>query len=145
MRLLTEGGAKAVALIDTVGLSDSGKFFVMRKSVKAFTDTVLDLIVDTDVTNKHIVDLYGKKEVLYLGPDEQVLPEDINWIIKRAALRGYGTPAAFMSSKPRAGINHKEFGVTSEGVNVYLDVALRRALGIDPTKDSFTIKMTGGK
>lgn len=32
----------------------------------------------------------------------------------------------------------------SLGVNVYLDVALRRALGIDPKKDSFTIKMTGG-
>ena len=25
-----------------------------------------------------------------------------------------------MSSKPGAGINHKEFGVTSEGVNVFL-------------------------
>lgn len=84
-----------------------------------------------------------------------------------------------MSSKPRAGINHKEYGVTSEGksmgtisvpgctlhcihnlayhfcrsilytvrslgVNVYLDVALRHTFGIDPTKDSFTIKMTGG-
>ena len=49
-----------------------------------------------------------------------------------------------MSSKPRAGINHKEYGVTSEGVNVFLEVALRKALGIDPTKDSFTVKMTGG-
>lgn len=34
--------------------------------------------------------------------------------------------------------------VTSEGVNVYLDVALRHVLGIDPTKDKFTVKMTGG-
>jgi glutamate dehydrogenase len=50
-----------------------------------------------------------------------------------------------MSSKPRAGINHKVYGVTSEGVNVYLDVALRRVLGINPKEDSFTIKMTGGK
>ena len=41
-------------------------------------------------------------------------------------------------------INHKEYGVTSEGVNVFLDVALRQVLGIDPTKDSFTVKMTGG-
>jgi len=64
--------------------------------------------------------------------------------VKRAAERGYDTPAAFMSSKPRAGINHKEYGVTSEGVNVYLEVALREVLQIDPTKDSFTIKMTGG-
>ena len=49
-----------------------------------------------------------------------------------------------MSSKPRAGINHKVYGVTSEGVNVYLDVALSHVLGIDPKQESFTIKMTGG-
>jgi len=49
-----------------------------------------------------------------------------------------------MSSKPRTGINHKEFGVTSEGVNVYLDVALREILHIDPVNESFTVKMTGG-
>jgi glutamate dehydrogenase len=74
----------------------------------------------------------------------QVIPEDINWIIKRAGMRGYETPNAFMSSKPRSGINHKVYGVTSEGVNVYLDVALRHTLGIDPTKDKFTVKITGG-
>ena len=74
----------------------------------------------------------------------QVIPQDIDWIVSRAAQRGYSIPAAFMSSKPRAGINHKEYGVTSEGVNVFLDTALRRALGIDPTTTPFTIKMTGG-
>lgn len=49
-----------------------------------------------------------------------------------------------MSSKPRAGINHKEFGVTSEGVNCYLDAALRNVLTINPNNEKFTIKMTGG-
>ena len=141
---IPEGGSKAVALIDTAGLVETAKFHVMRNSVKAFTDSVLDLIVDTDETKENIVDFYGKPEILYLGPDEQVIPTDINWIVNRAAYRGYKTPAAFMSSKPRAGINHKEFGVTSEGVNVFLDVALRRVLGIDPLKDPFTIKLTGG-
>ena len=116
----------------------------MRKSVKAFADTILDLIVDTEESRSNILDRFGKPEVLYLGPDEQVIPSDIEWIVQRAALRGYPTPAAFMSSKPRAGINHKEFGVTSEGVNVYLGEALRHVLKIDPTKDPFTIKMTGG-
>jgi len=37
-----------------------------------------------------------------------------------------------------------EYGVTSEGVNVYLDVALRHVLKIDPKKESFTVKITGG-
>jgi glutamate dehydrogenase len=49
-----------------------------------------------------------------------------------------------MSSKPGAGINHKEFGVTSEGVNVFLEVALVEGLGIDPRRQSFTLKLTGG-
>ena len=63
--------------------------------------------------------------------------------MKRAGIRGYETPNAFMSSKPLSGINHKEYGVTSEGVNTYLDVALREVLGINPSQNAFTVKMTG--
>ena len=48
--------------------------------------------------------------------------EDIYWIIMQAGRRGYSVPAAFMSSKPKAGINHKTYGVTSEGVAACLDV-----------------------
>jgi glutamate dehydrogenase len=48
-----------------------------------------------------------------------------------------------MSSKPGAGINHKEYGVTSYGVNVYLHQTLL-FLGIDPEKEPFTIKISGG-
>jgi glutamate dehydrogenase len=139
------GGSKAVCLIDTNELLHGTRDYVMRKSVKAFTDSILDLVVDTPETRSKIVDYYGKPEVLYLGPDENVIPDDINWIIQQAARRGYNTPAAFMSSKPRAGINHKEYGVTSEGVNVYLDIGLRRVLGIDPKTQPFTVKMTGGR
>jgi glutamate dehydrogenase len=141
---IPEGGSKAVCLIDTNDIATGTRDYVLRKAVKAMTDSILDLVVDTEETQETIVDYFGKKEVLYLGPDENVTPEDINWIIKQAGRRGYTTPAAFMSSKPRAGINHKEYGVTSEGVNVFLDVALQRVLGIDPRKESFTVKMTGG-
>eukprot|EP00980_Cylindrotheca_fusiformis_P007187 scaffold1514_cov118-Cylindrotheca_fusiformis.AAC.7 len=143
---IPEGGSKAVCLIDINNLAAStpSKDFIMRKSAKAFTDTILDLVVNTEETRTHVVDYWGKKEVLYLGPDEQVIPQDIDWIIQQAARRGYDTPAAFMSSKPRAGINHKVYGVTSEGVNVYLEVALQQTLNINPREQPFTIKMTGG-
>ncbi len=80
---------------------------------------------------------------MFLGPDEQIIPEDINWVIGNAQARQHPHPKTFMSSKPDAGINHKEFGVTSEGVAVFLDVALRKN-GINPDKEEFTIKMTGG-
>ena len=48
-----------------------------------------------------------------------------------------------MSSKPGAGINHKEFGVTSEGVAVFVERALRE-VGIDARKDAFRISLVGG-
>jgi glutamate dehydrogenase len=69
---IPEGGSKAVNLIDCHGLSEEAKQFVMRKSVKAFTNTILDLIVENDETRQKTVDYLGKKEVIYLGPDEQV-------------------------------------------------------------------------
>ena len=71
---IPEGGSKCVALVDTIGMDAENKNFVMRKSFKAFTDTILDLIVDTEETNEKVKDYFGPREVLYLGPDEQVRP-----------------------------------------------------------------------
>ena len=48
-----------------------------------------------------------------------------------------------MSSKPGAGINHKEFGVTSEGVAVFVERALRE-VGLDARKDAFRVCLVGG-
>jgi len=84
-----------------------------------------------------------ENELLYLGPDENITPHDINWMAARAAERGYKMPSAFISSKPEAGINHKEYGVTSEGVAVFLHEGLQ-AIGIDPRAQSFSVKLTGG-
>ena len=48
------------------------KDHAVRKGVKAFSDALLDLLVDTEETRRHVKDLWGKQELLYLGPDEQV-------------------------------------------------------------------------
>ncbi|MHC5113461.1 MAG: NAD-glutamate dehydrogenase domain-containing protein [Planctomycetota bacterium] len=132
---IPEGGAKAAVLLDPYARLDRG--------VKGFVDTLLDLITPEEKTRSRIVDYFGADELLYLGPDENITPPFIEWIVDRAHRREYPLPTALMSSKPGAGINHKEYGVTSEGVNVFLDVALR-AVGIEPEKQPFTIKMTGG-
>jgi len=139
---IPEGGSKAVILVNAPRIAANDRFFATRKAIKAFTDSVLDLIVKDSLTG--LVDHYGKDELIYLGPDEQCLPSDIDWITTRAAQRGYPIPAAFMSSKADAGINHKVYGVTSEGVAVYLDIALRSVLGINPNTQPFTVKITGG-
>ena len=121
---IPEGGAKAVVLVDPDGAVDA--------SVQAFVDGLLDLLTAE-----------GAQERLYLGPDENISPEVIEWVVARAENRGYSEPGSFMSSKPGAGINHKVYGVTSEGVTVFLEEALK-AVDIDPRREPFTVKLTGG-
>ncbi|MFM9097556.1 MAG: NAD-glutamate dehydrogenase domain-containing protein, partial [Phycisphaerales bacterium] len=132
---IPEGGAKAAILLEPE--SD------VTRCVKSFVDALLDLITDDPATRASVVDRLGTRELVYLGPDENITPAHIEWIVTRARVRKYALPDAFMSSKPGAGINHKVYGVTSEGVNVFLEVALR-ARGIDPRKRPFTVKITGG-
>lgn len=143
---IPEGGSKAVVLCDPIK-GPVGDFaprdFIIRKSVKAFSDALLDLNTNDPEVKQNIVDYYGKDELIYLGPDENIIPSDIVWMTKRAAYRGYPIPRAFISSKPDAGINHKVYGVTSEGVAVFADVALR-SQNIDPKNQPFTVKITGG-
>lgn len=138
---IPEGGSKGVILVNCTKLDQKYKKFALRAGVKKFTDAMLDLMVED--TKPYIKDYYGKDELIYFGPDEQVIPEDIEWITSRGATRGYPIPAALMSSKADAGFNHKEFGVTSEGVVVYFDVAMKH-MGKDPKKNPFTVKITGG-
>ena len=119
---IPEGGAKAVVLVVPGGDATFAG--------QTFAKTLLDLTL-------------GTPELIYLGPDENVSIAMIEWITRRAAFRGHPLPSAFMSSKPGAGINHKEFGITSEGVTVFLEESLRQ-LGIDPAVQPFTVKITGG-
>ncbi|CAH0517460.1 unnamed protein product [Peronospora belbahrii] len=143
---IPEGGSKAVVLCDPIvgPVGDvAPRDFIIRKSVKAFSDALLDLNTTDEAVKEKIVDYYGKDELIYLGPDENIIPEDIVWMTKRAGYRGYPVPRAFISSKPDAGFNHKVYGVTSEGVAVFADVALR-SQNVDPTKHPFTVKITGG-
>ncbi len=90
-----------------------------------------------------IIDYYRKPEYIYLGPDENMHDSMITWISNYAKAQGYKPGSSFMSSKPGAGINHKEYGVTSRGINVYMEEVLN-FLDIDPHKEPFTVKMTGG-
>ena len=135
---IPEGGAKAVLLL-SVGAD-------RETAAIGAVDSILNLITVDPATNRldpSIVDYYGHDEYIYLGPDENCTNELIEAFVLQANRQGYRFANAFMSSKPTSGINHKEFGVTSEGVNVFLENLLNE-LEIDPRKQSFSIKMTGG-
>jgi glutamate dehydrogenase len=117
-------------------------FASQRSFIESFM-TLINCDGDGKLKSKSVVDYYGKPEYMYLGPDENMLNDMIVWISKYAVEMNYTPGRSFMSSKPGAGINHKEFGVTSFGVNVYLHQTLL-FLGIDPEKEPFTIKISGG-
>jgi len=140
---IPEGGSKAVLLVNTKDRIPGARDVMMRRCVKYFCDGLLDLCTPDEEVHKNIVDYWGRPELIYLGPDENIIPEDINWITERAKLRKMTYPNAFMSSKPEAGINHKVYGVTSEGVAIFLQVALLEN-GINPFEEEFTVKITGG-
>ncbi len=136
---IPEGGAKGVLVLKPGG----DRLAAVRGGVNA----LLDLLVREDESHEagqaKMVSYAEKDDIIYLGPDENITNDLIEWIPAQAARRGYPYAAAFMSSKPGAGINHKEYGVTSEGLNVFVDNMLR-FLKIDPRTQKFTIKMTGG-
>ncbi|EGY26173.1 glutamate/Leucine/Phenylalanine/Valine dehydrogenase family protein [Desulfovibrio sp. A2] len=134
---IPEGGAKAVILLGPLG--DVGL------AVASVINSLLDVVLPGQDTPAlpGVVDYLGREEIIYCGPDENIQPAHIAWMVERARQRDYRWPSAFMSSKAGAGINHKEYGVTSIGVMVFAEEMLRH-LGIDPFTQPFTVKITGG-
>jgi glutamate dehydrogenase len=118
----------------------------LYQSQRSYVESFLTLVncqPDGVLKAKHIVDYWKQPEYIYLGPDENMHDTMVDWIANYSRHVGYKPGIAFMSSKPRAGINHKEYGVTSLGVNVCMEEVLKY-MGIDPRKQPFTIKITGG-
>lgn len=105
--------------------------------------TLVNFDENGELRAKRVVDYWKRPEYIYLGPDENMHNEMIEWIANYSIRTGYIVGKAFISSKPKIGINHKEYGVTSLGVNTYMHEVLLY-LGINPQKDSFTIKISGG-
>jgi len=113
-----------------------------RSYIESFI-TLLNCNEDGKLRAKHILDYYGKPEYIYLGPDENMHNTMIEWITTYVKYYNYKPGISFISSKPVGGINHKEFGVTSHGINMCMTEVLHY-LDIDPQTDTFTIKISGG-
>lgn len=144
---LEASGLNASAITEKLKtFQDEQKLHLLYQSQRAYIESFTSLInceSDGKLRAHPIIDYYQKPEYIYLGPDENMHNDMIVWICNWAKSQQYKPGSAFMSSKPGAGINHKEFGVTSRGVNVYMEEVLK-FLGIDPQKQTFTVKMTGG-
>lgn len=122
------------------------RFEYLYQAQRSFIEGLLTIIncdPDGTIRARHIVDYWNRPEYIYLGPDENMHDEMISWIANFSKKYHYKPGGAFISGKPKLGINHKEYGVTSLGVNVYMETLLKY-VGIDPHKQPFTIKMSGG-
>lgn len=118
----------------------------LYQAQRSFIETLINLVncdADGTLRAKNIIDYWKRPEYIYLGPDENMHDPMIQWIAAHSKRYGYKPGSAFISGKPIVGINHKQFGVTSLGVNVYME-ALLNHLGINPETDCFTIKISGG-
>lgn len=122
------------------------KLEYLYQSQRAFVESLVTIIncdPDGKIRARFIVDYWKRPEYIYLGPDENMHDSMIEWIANFSKKYHYKPGGAFISSKPQAGINHKEYGVTSLGVNVYMHQVLEY-IGINPEKEIFTVKITGG-
>jgi glutamate dehydrogenase len=118
----------------------------LYQSQRAFIESLVTIVncePDGKIRARFIIDYWKRPEYLYFGPDENMHDSMIQWIAEFSKKYHYKPRGAFISSKPRLGINHKEYGVTSLGLNVYMHEVLNY-LGINPEKETFTIKMSGG-
>lgn len=122
------------------------KIEYLYQTQRSYIETFLTLVncdPDGRLRASEIVDYWQKPEYIYLGPDENMHNQMIDWIAEKSIEERYKPGGSFISGKSKIGINHKQYGVTSLGVNVYMEEVLRY-LHIDPLNNSFTLKMTGG-
>lgn len=140
-----EGGSKMTVILDAGDCTSQEEVnHRLLKSQFGFINAFLDIFVTENGKAKaqQVIDYYREDEPLELGPDENLPDGMIETIAQQAADRGYLLGAGIISSK-QAGINHREYGVTSRGVVKFAEIAMKE-LGINMHHGSFTVKMTGG-
>ncbi|MFA7060190.1 MAG: NAD-glutamate dehydrogenase domain-containing protein [Pedobacter sp.] len=144
-----EGGSKMALVLDSsdLGQPPGGEAETRRlyKLQYGITNAFLDIFVTEagKVKNQRVVDYYGDDEPIEIGPDENMHDAMIETIANLSRKRGYILGIGIMSSK-RVGINHKEYGVTSTGVVKFAEITMAEVVGINITRDPFTLKITGG-
>jgi glutamate dehydrogenase len=143
-----EGGSKMALVLDAsdlekaAGEAENCRLYKLQYGV---ANAFLDIFITQDgrTTDPRVVDFYGDDEPIEIGPDENMHDSMIEAIAALSKKRGYILGVGIMSSK-RFGINHKEYGVTSTGVVTFADITMAEEAGIDISRDSFSMKMTGG-
>jgi len=122
---IPEGGSKGVILLEA-GEQDKGSV-----AFEKYIDSIIDLLIPLE---NPIVDLYGKPEILFMGPDENTA-DLVDWATEHAKKRGAPWWKSFFTGKsPRlGGIPHDTYGMTTLSVREYV-TGIYRKLNLDPSK-----------
>ncbi len=129
---IPEGGAKGTILLNMDYIAAGESLF------RHYIDGLLDLLLP----HPEIVDLYGKEEILFLGPDEGTA-DLMDWAAEHARYRGYRYWRAFTTGKKPelGGVPHDTYGMTTEGIHRYVTDTLR---ALDLKEDKIAKFQTGG-
>lgn len=127
---IPEGGSKGVILLDAAHQNKGSVAF------EKYIDSIMDLLLkaETPGIKNPIVDLYGKQEILFMGPDENTA-DLVDWATEHARKRGAPWWKSFFTGKsPKlGGIPHDAYGMTTLSVREFVK-GIYRKLELDPSK-----------
>jgi glutamate dehydrogenase len=127
---IPEGGSKGVVLLDFKHQDKAAVAF------EKYIDSILDLLLppSSPGIKDPIVDLHGKEEILFMGPDENTA-DLVDWATEHARARGAPWWKSFFTGKsPKlGGIPHDRYGMTTLSVREYV-LGIYRKLNLDPSK-----------
>ncbi|CEH15411.1 nad-specific glutamate dehydrogenase [Ceraceosorus bombacis] len=116
-----------------------------KLAFEKYIDALLDILIkgQTPGVKEEIVDLLGKEEILFLGPDEGTATF-MDWAAEHARDRGAPWWKSFTTGKTAAtlgGVPHDTYGMTSLSVRQY-ELGILRKLGLK--EETVTKVQTGG-
>ncbi|KAF2687961.1 NAD-specific glutamate dehydrogenase-like protein [Lentithecium fluviatile CBS 122367] len=127
---IPEGGSKGVVLLDYHHQDKA------RVAFEKYIDSILDLLLppSSPGIKDPIVDLHGKPEIIFMGPDENTA-DLVDWATEHARVRGAPWWKSFFTGKsPKlGGIPHDRYGMTTLSVREYV-LGIYRKLNLDPSK-----------
>ncbi|KAJ3367531.1 NAD-dependent glutamate dehydrogenase [Allomyces arbusculus] len=135
---LPESGSKGTILLDLAAQDKP------RVAFEKYVDAMLDLLIagQSPGIKEKIVDLFGKPEILFFGPDEGTA-DFMDWASQHARQRGASFWKAFTTGKSQSlgGIPHDVYGMTTRSVHQYVLGILKK---LNLKEEDCTKMQTGG-
>ncbi|EKM49737.1 uncharacterized protein PHACADRAFT_265387 [Phanerochaete carnosa HHB-10118-sp] len=135
---IPEGGSKGT-ILPSLGAN-------AKLCFEKYVDSIIDLLIpgQTPGIKERIVDLYGKPEILFFGPDEGTA-DVMDWAAFHAKARGaeawWKSFTTGKSAEKLGGVPHDTYGMTSLGVRQYV-LGIYKQLGL--REKDITKVQTGG-